>query len=281
VSAASNLPAWQQLELVNLTQAGQLSGVDPNILAAMEQAEMNINLPPGVNSSGYGGYFGLGAGTSYPGGHSVSSAQLTSATPSAYDAQAEAAAAEFASLLGSHGGNVYAAETAYQGGSNEGVGVFQRLGIGSAATGYAVTQGTGGGTSTASTPSASGAGWPGGTVGLSTPWGKWSLMSTSTLTRAALMFVGAVLLLIALNAVAHAKTSDGPITVVTDGARQTAAQARATDGPSTPPPKRPAPVKFPNDMKPHDVHKPKGGDAERTAATLKTVKANPAPPFED
>lgn len=128
------IPAWQQQQLAQLSAAGQLSSVDPLYLALIDQAESSGEVAgAGVNSSGYGGYFGLGAGTQYPGG-SVSRQVLLTNSPASFDQQAEVAASEFASLLSQHGGNPIAAEEAYQGGSQEGATIFEQAGVGGSAT---------------------------------------------------------------------------------------------------------------------------------------------------
>ncbi|MCL2393251.1 MAG: hypothetical protein FWC87_01080 [Acidimicrobiaceae bacterium] len=130
MAQAPSIPAWQLQTLQTLASQGNLSGVDPAILAAIDQAESAGEVSgAGINAEGYGGYFGLGAGTQYPGGASVSSATLNTNSPASFTAQAEVAADEFASLLQQTGGNVYAAESKYQGGSSEGTQIFSELGV--------------------------------------------------------------------------------------------------------------------------------------------------------
>lgn len=126
------IPQWEIVQLENLSGSGQLSGVDPLDLAVIDQAESS-GRGGGINSSGYGGWFGLGVGKQYPTG-SISAATMRSTTPQAFDQQATVAAGEFASLLGQHGGNPIAAEMAYQGGSTEGAKLFQQAGIGGTQT---------------------------------------------------------------------------------------------------------------------------------------------------
>jgi hypothetical protein len=122
-----NIPSWEIAQLTDLSNSGALSGVDPYILSGIAQAESG-GQGGGVNSEGYGGYFGLGT-AAYPGGYQLSESELTGTTPEDFDIQAETAAAEFASLLSKNGEDPYLAEQAYQGGSSEGDEVFQSLNI--------------------------------------------------------------------------------------------------------------------------------------------------------
>jgi hypothetical protein len=146
MSTAPAIPAWQAQQLQALASQGDLSGVDPAILAAIDQAESS-GQGGAINSSGYGGYFGLGAGSSYPAG-SPTAALLQGTGPAAFDTQAELAASEYASLLEATGGNTYAAEAAYQTGlgsgisSTEGTNVFASLGVPLTASGAAPASGT-------------------------------------------------------------------------------------------------------------------------------------------
>ena len=108
----SRIPGWENQQLNQLYQSGQLYGVDPQILAGIDQAESS-GQGGSINPQGYGGFFGLGANSTYPGGQS---------SPG---------------LL--QGGNIYEAEQAYQqGGQNagsyatnpgEGDSVFAALGL--------------------------------------------------------------------------------------------------------------------------------------------------------
>lgn len=121
------IPKWEIAQLESLSGAGQLSGVNPLDLALIDQAESSGS-GGGINSSGYGGWFGLGVGKQYPTG-SINAATMRSTSPQAFDQQASVAAGEFASLLGQHGGNPVRAEMAYQGGSTEGASIFEKAGI--------------------------------------------------------------------------------------------------------------------------------------------------------
>lgn len=114
----AQIPQAEISQLQALAAQGLLSGVDPAILAAQIQAESSGS-GGAVNSAGYGGYLGLAANTPYgPQGLTVTPAQLTSTSPTAFDTQAEAAAALDSSLLQQYGGNTVAMEQAYQLGPN-------------------------------------------------------------------------------------------------------------------------------------------------------------------
>ena len=142
--AMAALPQQYAQTLQQLSAQGQLSGLDPNILAAVAMAESS-GRGGAVNSAGYGGFFGLAPDRNYPGG-SVSHGQMVGTDAQSFAAQATVAASEFASLLQQAKGNVLLAETMYQegpGGPNaskgvaagEGVGVFKRYGVGGTAQG--------------------------------------------------------------------------------------------------------------------------------------------------
>ena len=133
----SRIPGWENQQLNQLYQSGQLYGVDPQILAGIDQAESS-GQGGSINPQGYGGFFGLGANSTYPGGQS-SPGLLQGTSQQAFDQQAQLAANDFAGLMNSYGGNIYEAEQAYQqGGQNagsyatnpgEGDSVFAALGL--------------------------------------------------------------------------------------------------------------------------------------------------------
>jgi hypothetical protein len=128
-----NIPSWEDTSLNQLYSAGLLSGVSPEILSGVVQAESS-GQGGGINSAGYGGYFGLGESSTYGPGYTTSPALLQGTNQSAFDTQAEIAAYEFNKLLGQYGDNPYSAEQAYQtgspSGSGEGDAVLKALGIG-------------------------------------------------------------------------------------------------------------------------------------------------------
>jgi hypothetical protein len=111
------IPSWQITDLDQLSASGELSGIDPNVLAVMSQEESGgEEAGAGINSEGYGGYFGLGANKSYPGG-TISSAEMEQNTPQSFLDQAKVAASAFASYWT---GNVLTTEDVYQTGKQEG-----------------------------------------------------------------------------------------------------------------------------------------------------------------
>lgn len=111
------IPAWQESDLETLSSSGQLYGLSPTVVGSIDQAESSGS-GGGINSSGYGGWFGLGENSTYPGG-TVTPALLSSTSESSFISQAKIAASEFASLLTKYG-NPTSAEEAYQSGSPSG-----------------------------------------------------------------------------------------------------------------------------------------------------------------
>lgn len=117
-TATPSIPSWEWTQLQQLASSGDLYGLNPIILGAMDQAESSGD-PGSPNSSGYGGYFGLGAGKTYPGG-SIPGADMGTNTPAEFDAEAQVAASAFNSYLQEAGGNPITAEEIYQSGSASG-----------------------------------------------------------------------------------------------------------------------------------------------------------------
>lgn len=136
-TALSNIPQWEADQLASLAAAGQLSGLDPNILAAIDSAESS-GQGGSINSSGFGGYFGLQAGGSYPAG-TATTTMLQGTNATAFDQQAVLSASDFNNMLIKAQGNLAQAEYWYQNGPNagkigsggtmEGVKVFNQLGV--------------------------------------------------------------------------------------------------------------------------------------------------------
>lgn len=120
-----NLPAWQVDTLNQLADAGLLYGVPPSVLAGIDQAESS-GQGGAVNPEGFGGYFGLGSGTAYPGG-TATPAILHGTDPTSFSDQAQIAASEFAALLAKQGGDIYTAEQVYQTGRPSGFGEGDRV----------------------------------------------------------------------------------------------------------------------------------------------------------
>ena len=112
-------PAWQQDQLNQLSNQGMLSGINPLVLAGIAQNESGFeNAGAGINSSGYGGFYGLGQHSTYSfGGSSYTETPtlLMDSSMASFDQQSEASAAEVASLL-QKTGSLQAALAAYTGG---------------------------------------------------------------------------------------------------------------------------------------------------------------------
>ena len=130
--AQASVPQWQINQLYKLGSQQALSGVDPSVMTGIDQAESS-GQGGAINSSGYGGYFGLGGPESggkgnYPGGQ-VTDAMLQDPGSTSFNQQAVISASSYASDLTATGGQIYPAEQAYQGGGSEGTNVFAQLGI--------------------------------------------------------------------------------------------------------------------------------------------------------
>lgn len=107
-------PTWQTADLTSLASAGKLGGLNPDILGAIAQEESGFeNAGAGVNSSGYGGYFGLSTSQ-------VSTSTLETNSAASFEDQAQVAAADFNRYLDETGGNVGQAESIFQTGSPTG-----------------------------------------------------------------------------------------------------------------------------------------------------------------
>jgi hypothetical protein len=107
-----SIPGWEQSQLTQLASENALSGVNPVILGAIDQAESSGD-PGAPNPEGYGGFFGLSPTTTYPGGNIVGSGEGQD-TVQEFDKEAIIAAAEFNSLLAGAGGDPIQAEYHYQ-----------------------------------------------------------------------------------------------------------------------------------------------------------------------
>ena len=134
MAAGIPIPSWEANQLNQLASEGKLYGVSPRVLAVMDLAESGGEVNgPGVNSSGFGGYYGLHQSWGYPGGM-ASRAELMTNDPTSFQSQSEIAASEFSMLMREYGG-VYQAESAYQGGSTEGTNLFREYGVTGSASG--------------------------------------------------------------------------------------------------------------------------------------------------
>jgi hypothetical protein len=116
----SGEPAWQVTDLQQLAAANQLFGINPLVLAGVAGNESGYEVKgAGINSEGYGGFFGLGQNSSYSyGGSSFqdTAAELSDPGSSSFELQAQTAAAEIAHLLAGSGGNLQSALASYTGG---------------------------------------------------------------------------------------------------------------------------------------------------------------------
>lgn len=184
----SGQPAWQQQELDRLSAAGLLSGINPLVLSGIGQNESGWEVAgPGINSSGYGGFYGLGQNSSYSFGSSSfteSPGILMDPGVSSFDQQSEAAAAEVAHLM-QGSGSLQGALAEYTGGgpTNGDYTLAVQYLAGESPTlsgaSYPVTGGggaapAGGATPTATTAAFGGslnpANWPGELINAIKPW---------------------------------------------------------------------------------------------------------------
>ncbi len=157
-SAASvpGVPSWQVTALEQLAAQNKLSGLPTWVLALIAKEESGFeDAGAGVNSSNYGGYFGLSTS-------SVPAATLMTNSQASFEQQAPIAAAIFAAQLQRFGGNFVRAEAAYQNGPNGaatsgGSKLFSQF-LGGTLTGGEVTASAPSGNSTSPTGCAFGVG---------------------------------------------------------------------------------------------------------------------------
>jgi hypothetical protein len=112
------IPQWQIDQLNQLAQQNQLYGLDPKLLSVLVQEESG-GKGGGINPEGYGGFFGLGASSTYPGG-TTSPTLLKDTSPQSFAQQATIAASAFSNYLKQAGGNPVLAEQIYQTGKASG-----------------------------------------------------------------------------------------------------------------------------------------------------------------
>ncbi len=228
------IPGWQWAQLQLLSAQGELSGVPAEDMGAVAQAEEPADQKVGVNSEGYGGFFGTSASET-PGGR----ATLYSGSTAAFDAEARTASGIFASMLAQFRGNQVEAEQGYQLGGGaastyasspgEGARIFEDLGIGgtaakgseSAGSLFGSSPGTGSysapaygtGPGSSSDQAAAGATAPASSS-------AWSQLGT----RGGLLLLGGAIVLIAINALAH-NDLDNAHQLLVSGAPQVADQS--------------------------------------------------------
>lgn len=121
-----HLPAAYVTELNALSSAGKLSGIPPQVLGFIMEAESGPSYEGGGWNGKAGGWFGL-----EPGDGGITQAQITS--QSTFDQQAEIAASIYATGLQKANGNPIAAENYYQTGNlssaANGAGIFESYGL--------------------------------------------------------------------------------------------------------------------------------------------------------
>lgn len=240
-------PPTMAAVLDNLANQNKLSGVTPAWLESIAQGESGFEVKgAGVNSSGYGGYFGLHYGTGTPKGvyssGSASRATLLSNTPAALTHQAEIVAGDLASVYAGTPG----ATTARQGFQGDTRYVNQnitavRQGLSVKATGatYPQTGGTAGGAGTTSSPLTPG-GFSLGLIGkgktavetgikfATDPLGFLVSKESGYLIRGALILVGLILVLIGFSKIFSGNSDTNPVTTVVEGSQKTAHKAKET-----------------------------------------------------
>lgn len=211
MSGSPSIPSWQASDLAALAAQGKLSGVNPTALAVIDQEESGGH-GGGINPEGYGGFFGLGQSSKYPGG-TTTPALLRDTTPAGFDTQAQIAASAFNAYLGQTGGDPVNAEQVYQTGqpigpkNPEGGGaklMAQYLGSSPGAAGGGATTGT---TSAAQAQLASSSPASAVTTGLLSA--LWPAGLSQLFIRAGLIFFGGVLIIVALIIVAHGASPSG------------------------------------------------------------------------
>lgn len=103
----SGTPTWMQGVLDTMAAQGQLGSVPPQALAAIAKGESGYEVQgAGINSSGYGGFFGLGAGAAYTtpsGPMGVTATALRTSGQASFRQQAGVTSGLLAHLLGQEG----------------------------------------------------------------------------------------------------------------------------------------------------------------------------------
>lgn len=106
------LPSWETADLQAMQAAGELYGV-PAIDLELIDREESTGSGGGINSEGYGGFFGLGE-------KQVTAGVLEDASSASFETQARFAAYDFGQALQAVGGNPVEAEQYYQTGKTTG-----------------------------------------------------------------------------------------------------------------------------------------------------------------
>lgn len=110
-------PAWQVADLQQLAASGQLFGLNPAVLTGVAENESGWEVRgAGINPEGYGGFYGLGANSTYSyAGQTFHDTPSLLSDPgsSSFETQSITAAAEIESLLNQYGGDLNKAISAY------------------------------------------------------------------------------------------------------------------------------------------------------------------------
>lgn len=104
------IPKWQITILQTLGKHGDLHGVTPVAMSAVAKAEEPGTGNEGVNSSGYGGFFGLATST-------APASLLSTSSHAAFKKEAVLASRNYSNALYHEGGTYVKAENVYQTGS--------------------------------------------------------------------------------------------------------------------------------------------------------------------
>ena len=104
------IPKWQITILQTLGKHGDLHGVTPIAMSAVAKAEEPGTGNEGVNSSGYGGFFGLATST-------APASLLSTSSHAAFKKEAVLASRNYSNALYHEGGTYVKAENVYQTGS--------------------------------------------------------------------------------------------------------------------------------------------------------------------
>ena len=214
------IPKWQITILKTLGKHGDLHGVTPIAMSAVAKAEEPGTGNEGVNSTGYGGYFGLSTAT-------APASLLSTSSHAAFKKEAEISSVTFSKILYGEKGTYVKAENAYQTGlptrSADGAAIMRQSMGGAKATTKKLTSKPGGSTAggvtpTKATPGAIPTDVAHAVGGVFSPLIAWV---DSWAKKVGLIIFGAVLIIAALVMLMHGFTN------------------RAEDVPGAPPAPRP------------------------------------------
>lgn len=208
--AQTGAPAWQQSILNQLSAQGKLNGVNPAYLALIAKEESGFEAKgAGINSSHYGGFFGLRQ-IGYSGGVLPASVLLSNSQAS-FSQQAQVASGIFAQGLRASGGNPVQAESYYQtgklGASTSGTALFAQFYGGKSFTQVNTSPGSAGSGSASSTSGGAASGGSAFTPASTASLGPINLQPViDAFQSGAIFIVAAVLVLAAAWLMARPKT---------------------------------------------------------------------------